>query len=263
MLNGVKKWITGAPWARYMTTVVRTGLEGSGAKGVSLLVVDLEAEGVEVRRIEGTGQKAGGASWVEMTDVRVPVENLVGEEGKGFRILMRSFNKERYILAVGCNRKVRTCLKIMFEYAHQRETFGKKLVEHGVIRRKMAEVGMRVEAHWAWLEQVAVMVRESPRGWESEGIGAKCALLKVMGAQLLELANREAMQVLGGKAYQRGEGEGAVVEQIGRDLRMMVGFPFCWFVRVVGRSDGLTGALRLLVEGARRSWRIWLFDKRS
>lgn len=103
-VNGSKKWITGAPWASHMTTAVRTGAEGYA--GISLLVVPLDSRGVSIKRIANSGQAAGGASWIRLEDVEVPVENLLGREGAGFPMIMTNFNKERYVMAVGCNRKV-------------------------------------------------------------------------------------------------------------------------------------------------------------
>ncbi|RDA93502.1 hypothetical protein CP533_3969 [Ophiocordyceps camponoti-saundersi (nom. inval.)] len=219
VVNGAKKWISGAPWATHMTTAVRTG--GKGRGGISVLVIPLSSPGVTIERIENSGQKAGGASFVHLDDVRVPAENLVGRENEGFSILMTNFNKERFLLAVQCNRKSRTCLAMSLWYAIQRETFGKPLLENQVIRRKIAEVAHRVEAHWAWLEQVAFHVDRSPLKWQSPDIAGRIALLKVQGGQILELAAREAQQVFGGAGYQKA-GPGSTVEQISRDLRMMV-----------------------------------------
>lgn len=104
-VNGNKKWITGAPWATHMTTAVRTG--GKGFAGISLLVVPMNSQGVSIRRIANSGQAAGGASWVTMEDVKVPVTNLLGSEGAGFKYIMTNFNKERFVMSIGCNRKVR------------------------------------------------------------------------------------------------------------------------------------------------------------
>ncbi|KAF4591924.1 acyl-CoA dehydrogenase [Ophiocordyceps camponoti-floridani] len=221
VVNGAKKWITGAPWATHMTTAVRTG--GPGAEGISVLVIPLKPPpaGLMMERLENSGQKAGGASLIHLEDVRVPRENLIGRENGGFPILMTNFNKERFILAVGCNRKSRTCLAMAFWYALRRETFGKLLLERQVIRRKLAEVAHRVEAHWAWLEQVAFHVQQSPLGWQCPEVAGRIALLKVQGGQMLEMAAREAQQVFGGAGYQKA-GPGATVEQISRDLRMFV-----------------------------------------
>jgi alkylation response protein AidB-like acyl-CoA dehydrogenase len=89
VVNGYKKWITGAPWATHMTTAVRTG--GPGMSGISVLVIAMDSPGVSLRRIPNSGQNAGGASLVELDDVRVPVENLLGEENQGFKVIMVNF----------------------------------------------------------------------------------------------------------------------------------------------------------------------------
>lgn len=218
-VTGTKKWITGAQWATHMTTAVRTG--GPGLGGISLLVVPLSAPGIEIEKIQNSGQNAGGASWVRMTDVRVPVENLLGAENAGFKYIMTNFNKERFLLAVGCNRKARTCLSTALEYALNRETFGQPLISHQIIRHKIVTLGREVEAHWAWLEQIAYHVKV--HGWQTDSIAGRIALAKVTGGRILELAAREAQQIMGGVAYQRnGPGGGGKIEQITRDLRMMV-----------------------------------------
>lgn len=218
-VNGTKKWITGAPWATHMTTAVRTG--GPGIGGISLLVIPLSAPGVEIERIHNSGQNAGGASWVRLSEVRVPAENLLGMENAGFKYIMTNFNKERFILAVGCNRRARTCLSTALEYALNRETFGQPLISHQIIRHKLVTLGREVEAHWAWLEQIAYHVQI--HGWQTTTIAGRIALAKVSGGRLLELAAREAQQIMGGVAYQKmGPGGGGKIEQITRDLRMMV-----------------------------------------
>jgi alkylation response protein AidB-like acyl-CoA dehydrogenase len=109
------------------------------------------------------------------------------------------------------------------QYAMDRETFGKPLIEHEVIRSKFSEMGRQIEAHWAWLEQLAYHIHtEGPQAWASPEIGSRLALGKVMAGQNLEKAVREAQQIFGGAGYQRGKGAGRVVEQISRDFRMMV-----------------------------------------
>ncbi|EWZ97213.1 hypothetical protein BFJ63_vAg16557 [Fusarium oxysporum f. sp. narcissi] len=219
IVNGAKKWITGALWATHMTTAVRTGSQG--AKGITVLEIPLDSPGVSRRKIFNSGQNAGGASFVDLEDVEVPIDNRIGLENEGFEIIMKNFNRERFALAVGCNRKSRTCLAMAFSYALERKTFGKRLMENQVIRRKLAEVAHRVEAHWAWLEQIAFQVNSSSLGWQTPNIASQIALAKIQGGQMLEFACREAQQIFGGAGYQKG-GRGATVEQISRDLRMFV-----------------------------------------
>ncbi|KAI0473871.1 acyl-CoA dehydrogenase-like protein [Xylariaceae sp. FL0804] len=248
VVRGVKKWITGAAWATHMMTAVRTG--GPGPGGLSLLVVPLRsrdgdsdtasasAPGVSVERLRNSGQNAGGACLVRLDGARVPADHLVGgpgaaAEGRGFGQAMTNFNRERFVLAAGCNRKARTCLATALAYAHERETFGRPLARRQVIRHKVATLAREVEAHWAWLEQIAWHVQQAQRGgragaddgdgWRNGSVAGRIALAKVSGGRILELAAREAQQIMGGVAYQRGgPGGGGRVEQITRDLRMMV-----------------------------------------
>ncbi|CAK1355170.1 Medium-chain specific acyl-CoA dehydrogenase, mitochondrial [Cercospora beticola] len=247
IVNGWKKWITGAPWATHMTTAVRTG--GPGLKGISVVVIDVKSPGVSMRRIPNSGQKAGGASLVELDDVKVPVENLLGKENEGFKVIMVNFNRERYIMAVGCNRKARTCLAHAFDYANKRETFGKKLIENQIIAHKFSTLARYIESHWAWLEQIAYAVQVSPYGWQDPDVAGRIALAKVQGGRIQEMANREAQQVFGGAGYQKG-GPGAVVEQMSRDLRMMV---------VGGGSEEIISDLAVRQEtvlAKRRGWKL-------
>ncbi|KAI1288182.1 acyl-CoA dehydrogenase [Xylaria venustula] len=219
VVSGTKKWITGSPWATHMTTAVRTG--GAGASGISLLVIPLSLPGVSVQKIQNSGKSAGGASWVRMDNVEVPADHLIGTENAGFMYIMKNFNNERFIMSVGCNRKARTCLSTALTYAFERETFGVPLISHQVIRHKIVNLAREIEAHWARLEQIAYHVNQ--HGWDSRDIAGPISMAKISGGRILELAAREAQQVMGGVAYQRnGPGGGGLVEQITRDLRMMV-----------------------------------------
>lgn len=121
-------------------------------------------------------------------------------------------------MAVKMNRYARVCLADAVEYSHRRHTFGKPLVAHQIIRHKFVTLARYVESHWAWLEQIAYHIKVN--GWQSD-VASRLALAKIHAGRLLELANREAQQVFGGAGYQRG-GVGGNVEQISRDLRLMV-----------------------------------------
>ena len=124
-------------------------------------------------------------------------------------------------MSVGCNHKARTCLSTSIAYARTRHTFGKPFILNQIIRHKIATIARYVESHWAWLEQLAYHIQKSPLGWQDPEIAGQIVLSKVHGGRILEIANREAQQVLGGAGYQRG-GLGASIEQMSRDLRTMV-----------------------------------------
>ncbi|KAL4939242.1 hypothetical protein BDV06DRAFT_214462 [Aspergillus oleicola] len=217
VVNGHKKWITGAAKATHMTTAVRTG--GTGLGGISVLVIETNSPGISMHKIKNSGHNAANSQWVTLENVMVPVENLIGEENRGFSTLMTNFNRERLIIAVNANSQARMCLKDAYEYAQDRHTFGKPLMSHQIIRAKLATIARYVEAHWAWIEQLAYHVKAN--NGAIDDLSARIALAKIHGGRLLELANREAQQIFGGAGCQRG-GVGSRVEQISRDLRVVV-----------------------------------------
>ncbi|KAH0353412.1 acyl-CoA dehydrogenase, partial [Aureobasidium melanogenum] len=127
-------------------------------------------------------------------------------------------NQERLLIAVAMNRKAGVCLSTALNYAQERETWGKPLVDNQVIRHKLTNVAKDIEAHFAWCEQIAYHIKAN--GWTAD-VASRIAMAKIFGGRMLELACREAQQVMGGAGYQKG-GVGAQVEQISRDLRVLV-----------------------------------------
>ena len=112
--------------ADYATMAVRTGGKGSGAKGISLVVVPLkDTPGVLRRRLKVGGGVTSGTTYIELEDVKVPISNLIGREGEGMRYIMRNFNHERMFFGVGIARQARVALSSAFEYCLHREAFGK------------------------------------------------------------------------------------------------------------------------------------------
>jgi len=87
----IRKWITNGIWSDYFTTAVRTSGKPGDSKGVSILLIP-RTEGVITKKMKMGGQWAAGTTWVDFEDVKVPVENLLGKEGEGFKIIMTNFN---------------------------------------------------------------------------------------------------------------------------------------------------------------------------
>lgn len=219
VVNGAKKWITNGIWADYCTTAVRTG--GSGHGGVSLLVVPLKAKGVTRRRMENTGVHASGSTYITFEDVEVPLDHLIGEENDGFKLVMSNFNPERLSLATAALRLSRVCAHDAYRYACDRETFGKKLIDHEPIRNKFAEMGLSIEPAHAFLEQLIYIIDTSQKTGVPVNVGGMTALLKVMSTRCLEKVCRDAQQIMGGAGYSK-TGRGARIEQISRDVRVHV-----------------------------------------
>ncbi|EPS32834.1 Acyl-CoA dehydrogenase AFT10-1 [Penicillium oxalicum] len=220
IVNGSKKWITNGIWADYCTAAVRTG--GDGRSGISLLVIPLNAPGVTRKRMFNSGVNASGSTFIEFDDVHVPIDHLIGEENKGFPLIMSNFNPERLALACASLRLARVCAEDAFHYAMQRETFGSPLIQKQAIQAKIFKFGLMIEPAYAFMEQlVNILELTKDRPADEVNIGGMTALLKVMSTRALEKSVREAQQILGGAGYNKA-GKGARVEQISRDVRVHV-----------------------------------------
>ncbi|KAA8907880.1 hypothetical protein TRICI_004887 [Trichomonascus ciferrii] len=216
IVNGMKKWITNSIWADYFTVAVRTG--GEGMNGISMLLVEKDMPGIDIKRIHTQGMKVSGTGFISFDDVKVPVENLLGQENKGFKVIMTNFNHERLGVIMQANRFARLCVEESMKYAHKRETFGKPLIKHDVIRNKLGQMASRVEAGHSWLENLLYQYKNMGEEEAMFRLGGPIAGCKAFVTQTLEFCAREASQIFGGLSYTRG-GRGGVIERLYREVR--------------------------------------------
>ena len=216
IVNGEKKWITNGIWCDYFTSAVRTG--GEGMNGVSCLLIEREHGGVSTRRMDCQGVWSSGTTYVTFEDVKVPVGNLIGKENQGFKVIMTNFNHERIGIIIQCLRFSRVCYEESVKYAHKRRTFGKKLIDHPVIRLKLAHMARQIEASYNWLESVIYQCQQMSDTEAMLKMGGAIAGLKAQATVTFEFCAREASQIFGGLSYSRG-GQGAKVERLYRDVR--------------------------------------------
>jgi len=209
VVNGQKMFITSGFRADYYTVAVRTG--GPGMGGVSLLLIERDRPGFSRTKLRKMGWWASDTAQLFFDNVKVPVDNLIGPENAGFNGIMRNFNPERIMLAAGAYGFAKTCLEEAIDYARQRETFGKPLIKNQVIRHKIVDMAMKVNAVKATLEQLAWRVEQG------EQPVAEICMLKNLATTSLEWVANEAMQILGGAGYLRG----SKVERIYRETKVM------------------------------------------
>lgn len=209
VVNGSKTYITGGMRADWVTTAVRTG--GPGAGGVSALLIPTDIPGFSRTKLDKKqGWWASDTATLYFDNVRVPVKNLIGAENRGFSVIMHNFNGERMAMSAGMAAAARVCLEEAVNWARERNTFGKRLADHQVIRHKIADMKMRINATDAYLMAISAAIAD---GKEPAG---DIALLKVQCSQTMEYCAREAMQILGGAGYMRG----GRVERIYREVRV-------------------------------------------
>jgi len=182
-----------------------------------MLVLEKGMPGINTRRMKTQGWWASNTTYIEFDNVRVPIANLIGEEGEGFKYTMINFNHERFVLTVQMVRFARICLEESISFARRRKTFGKRLIDHQVIRHKVAEMARQIEGIHRQLENYAYQVK---CGVPDSQLGGYMALTKVGGSKLMEFCAREASQIFGGQSFTR-EGAGGRVERIYREVRVM------------------------------------------
>jgi acyl-CoA dehydrogenase len=208
VVSGEKTFITSGMRADYITTAVRTGGEGAG--GVSLLLIEGDTPGLSRTKLKKMGWWASDTATLHFDGCRVPAENLIGEEGDGFKIIMQNFNSERMGMAAGCTGFARVCVEDAIAYAKERKTFGKPIAQHQVIRHKIVDMTQKVAATQAWLEMLAW------RLGQGENPVAEICMLKNQATQTMAFCASEAVQIFGGAGFMRG----IKVERIYREVKV-------------------------------------------
>jgi alkylation response protein AidB-like acyl-CoA dehydrogenase len=157
ILNGEKMWISLATKAHHFLVVAKTD-PNAGHRGMSAFIVTSDMAGVTTGDIHGKlGVRAGSTGWVKMENVEVPLENRLGEEGEGFKIAMSCLDNGRYTVGAGATGLIRACLEDSVKYAHERETFGKPIGQHQLVKQKIAFMRQWYDAAWMLMYRVGMM----------------------------------------------------------------------------------------------------------
>ncbi|CAK7209369.1 hypothetical protein SBRCBS47491_000418 [Sporothrix bragantina] len=216
IVSGEKKWITNGVWSHYATMAVRTA--GPGAQGLSLLVVPLLGQnGVTMRRMKTSGGTTSGTTYIDLDDVKVPVENLIGKEGQGMKMITTNFNHERLGITIAVTRSARVALSSAFAYVLRREAFGAPLIEQAVVRHRLAKCGAELESLSAWVDQLVYQMSKLTKSDGNKELGGQMALAKARAGMVVDECARCAVLLFGGNGYTR-TGQGELVEKIYREV---------------------------------------------
>lgn len=211
IVRGTKKWITNGMWCNYFVTGCKTD------KGFTVLLIPRQ-EGVETTLIKTSYSTAAGTAFVEFNNVKVPVENVLGEEHKGFAVIMSNFNHERFMMCCGVLRFSRTVVEECLKWCNQRIVFGKPLIEQPAIRQKLAKMISLVEAAQAWLESIAYQMSNMTYAEQSKHLGGPIGLLKSHSTRCAHEIADEAVNIFGGRGLTQ-TGMGKIVEQFHRTYK--------------------------------------------
>jgi alkylation response protein AidB-like acyl-CoA dehydrogenase len=198
VLNGSKRFITNASVASLYTVFAKTD-PSAGHSGISAFVVEADAPGFEVTRLEPkmgiTGSTTGELAF---DDCRIPAANLLGAEGDGFKIAMRILDRSRPGVAAQALGIAQGATDYALDYAKTRETMGKPIAQHQLIQAKLADMETECEAARGLLYRFGRMVDD---GADDAELTKASAMAKLKCGDVAMAVTTEAVQILGGYGY--------------------------------------------------------------
>ncbi len=216
IVDGEKTFITSGYRAHWLTVAVRTDVQNKGPGGVSLLLVAGDTPGLQRTLLTKTGWWASDTAHLRFDGCHVPVHQLIGTEGAGFKAIMANFNHERIMMAVMAVAYAQVCFDEALDWAQQRHTFGAALSERQVIRHKLVDMLTRIETARAFVYELAARLRDHQG--DTAALVARTCMAKVVATQAMQFCADQAVQILGGMGYMRGTKS----ERLYREVKVMM-----------------------------------------
>ena len=208
-LTGTKRYITNADRAHLFTVMARTS--EAGAKGVSAFLVPADSPGLRVGTPEKKmGQQGAHVCDVHFDDVPVPPENMLGEEGEGFKVAMRVLDRGRLHIAAVCVGAAERLIADSVVYATTRIQFGKAIAEHQLIQGMIAD--MKTEC----LAAKALVLQTAADKDDGKPVTMEAAAAKYFASEMVGRVADKAVQIFGGAGYIADYG----IERFYRDVRI-------------------------------------------
>ncbi len=209
-IDGVKQFITSGKHGQLAVVIAVTD-KGAGKKGMSAFLVPTDTPGYVVARLEEKlGQRSSDTAQINFDHCRIPAENLIGEEGEGYRIALSSLEGGRIGIAAQSIGMARSALEVAIDYAKQRESFGTAIINHQAVGFRLADCATKLEAA-RQLVWHAASLRDAGRPCLKEA-----AMAKLFASEAAEQVCSAAIQTLGGYGYVND----FPVERIYRDVRV-------------------------------------------
>lgn len=195
LLNGQKVFITNAGDAEIYVILARTSQERT--KGISLFIVEKGTPGFSFGKEENKmGMRGSVTKEIILENVQIPKENLLGEEGKGFSILMEVFNQTRPIVGAQATGIARGAFEYCLDYVKERKQFGKPIAQFQMVQAMLADMSMKIQASRLLVHNVSRMIDQSMTNIAQHASMAKC-----FASDTAMEVTTDAVQLLGGYGY--------------------------------------------------------------
>lgn len=210
VLSGVKQFITSGKNGQVAIVIAVTDVQ-AGKKGMSAFIVPTDNPGYQVERLEDKlGQHSSDTAQIRLEDCRIPAENLIGQEGEGYKIALSSLEGGRIGIASQSVGMARAAFEAAVQYAKERESFGTAIINHQAVGFRLAECDMQIEAARQLIWHAASL-RDAGQPCLREA-----AMAKLFASEMAERVCSAAIQTLGGYGYVND----FPVERIYRDVRV-------------------------------------------
>jgi butyryl-CoA dehydrogenase len=210
IINGVKQFITSGKNGDVAIVIAMTD-KGAGKKGMSAFIVPTSAPGYVVARLEDKlGQHSSDTAQINFDNCRIPAENLIGQEGEGYKIALGALEGGRIGIAAQSVGMARSAFECALDYAKQRESFGQPIFNHQAVGFRLADCATQIEAARQLIWHAAAL-RDAGRPCLKEA-----AMAKLFASEMAEQVCSTAIQTLGGYGYVSD----FPVERIYRDVRV-------------------------------------------
>ena len=195
LLNGVKNWITNGNSASVYLVMAQTD-RAKGHKGINCLIVEKGMEGFEVgKKEEKMGIRGSDTHSLHFTDVKVPKENRIGEDGFGFKFAMQTLNGGRIGIAAQALGIASGAFELALKYSKERKAFGKEIINHQAVAFKLADMEVQIETARLLCLKAAVLKDQG------KDFAHHSAMAKLYASQVAMDVSTEAVQVHGGYGY--------------------------------------------------------------
>jgi len=195
VVNGAKMFISGAHVADYLTTVVITDKTVERKKGLSVLIIDARSPGVTIRPIRKLGMHACGVNEIHFDEVRVPVENRLGQENKGWYQLLGTLNPERIATSVLSLGIAKAAFRYALQYSQERKAFGKTIGSFQILQHYLADIAIEIENASNLIYKCAALCDAGQK------YDVEAAMAKIVACRASELAARHGMEIMGGYGF--------------------------------------------------------------
>ena len=194
VINGSKTFITNGVYSDYLVVAAKTNPE-QGNKGISIFVIDRETPGVSSTKLNKLGWRASDTGEIAFDNVKIPAENLMGEENKGFSYIMQHFALERLVMGVNAHARAEYALEYAIQYMAEREAFGKKINEFQALRHSVAEMASEIEMCKEFNYSIAKRLDQGLY------VVKEASMSKLLSTKIADEVIYKCLQLLGGYGY--------------------------------------------------------------